>query len=130
MSAGDRYLLKVLTFVQRRWRSGGGLAREGAPQSSAGNSEADQSRLQSITIRLSDVQSDSECSRGEVITVLDGASLVKAREKLLEFFFLCKRNRFYSTRSLGPVPFYNIVQVHLELTPCCYIIDVLRIFSR
>lgn len=79
MSAGDRYLLKVLTFVRGREEGGGGGGRERRevgggrweegeggggrpPQSSAGDSQADQSGPQSMTIRLSDVQLDSECS--------------------------------------------------------------------
>lgn len=96
-----------------RWEEGRwGEARP--PQSSAGDSQADQSGPQSMTIRLSDVQLDSECSRRGVITVLAGVTLIKAglsrwNEILFFFCFVTyKRNRFYSTRSSVSFPFHVI----------------------
>lgn len=115
MSAGDRYLLKVLTFVRRR--EGGGRERREVgggkrgwarlPQSSAGDSQADQSGPQSITIRLSDVQSDSECSRRGVITVLDGVTLIKAgasrwNEILFCFVLFCTNAAGFTPHARRP----------------------------
>lgn len=102
---------------ERREVGGGRREERGEatpPQSSAGDSQADQSGPQSKTIRLSDVQLDSECSRRGVITVLAGVTLIKTglsrwNEILFLFCFVTyKRNRFYSTRSSVSFPFHVI----------------------
>lgn len=85
------------------------------PHSSAGDSQADQSGPQSITIRPSDVQSDGECSRRGVITALDGVTPIKVRASpsfvvvVVVVVVSYKRNRFFTILaiSLGIDPLLN-----------------------